>query len=209
MEEDKGFAKNLIGDDFVRFKFLLIMANSGDKFFRDPVMAIQSGEFPTLGLKSAIHIAIHKEEATSLANVEKKLITAILRIIGDDGKSSWKVQYTYLQIRMISSLREEQLKQLQLQITTIWTDGEGDEAILATDENLALALDDMSGPIYKFKAYIEKKKKEQIELNYVSEGAPKGFEFPLMATHEVHASLQRYFQTHEKIFRAVDRRFRL
>ena len=35
-----------------------------------------------------------------------------------------------------------------------WEDAEGDEMVVGTDEHLALALDEMPGPIYKFKVLI-------------------------------------------------------
>ena len=35
-----------------------------------------------------------------------------------------------------------------------WEDADGDEVTIGTDEHLALALDEMPGPIYKFKARI-------------------------------------------------------
>ena len=36
-----------------------------------------------------------------------------------------------------------------------WEDADGDEVAIGTDEHLALALDEMPGPIYKFKARVE------------------------------------------------------
>ena len=38
--------------------------------------------------------------------------------------------------------------------TLTWDDGEGNEVIVETDEQLAIALDDLPGPTYKFKAHI-------------------------------------------------------
>ena len=35
-----------------------------------------------------------------------------------------------------------------------WEDADGDEMVVGTDEHLALALDEMPGPIYKFKVLI-------------------------------------------------------
>ena len=35
-----------------------------------------------------------------------------------------------------------------------WEDADGDELAIGTDEHLALALDEMPGPIYKFKAQV-------------------------------------------------------
>ena len=35
-----------------------------------------------------------------------------------------------------------------------WEDADGDEVTIGTDEHLALALDEMPGPIYKFNARI-------------------------------------------------------
>ena len=35
-----------------------------------------------------------------------------------------------------------------------WEDVDGDEMVVGTDEHLALALDEMPGPIYKFKVLI-------------------------------------------------------
>ena len=39
-------------------------------------------------------------------------------------------------------------------ITLSWEDADGDEIIVGTNEHLALALDEMPGPIYKFKAHV-------------------------------------------------------
>ena len=36
-----------------------------------------------------------------------------------------------------------------------WEDADGDEVAIGTDEHLALALDEMPGPIYKYKARVE------------------------------------------------------
>ena len=35
-----------------------------------------------------------------------------------------------------------------------WEDADGDELAIGTDEHLALALDEMPGPLYKFKAQV-------------------------------------------------------
>ena len=35
-----------------------------------------------------------------------------------------------------------------------WEDADGDEMVVGTDEHLALALEEMPGPIYKFKVLI-------------------------------------------------------
>ena len=35
-----------------------------------------------------------------------------------------------------------------------WEDADGDEIVVGTDEHLALAIDEMPGPIYKFKALL-------------------------------------------------------
>ena len=35
-----------------------------------------------------------------------------------------------------------------------WEDADGDEIAIKTDEHLAIALDDLPGPVYKFKARI-------------------------------------------------------
>ena len=35
-----------------------------------------------------------------------------------------------------------------------WEDADGDDMVVGTDEHLALALDEMPGPIYKFKVLI-------------------------------------------------------
>ena len=41
-----------------------------------------------------------------------------------------------------------------IDIILSWEDADGDEMVVGTDEHLALALDEMPGPIYKFKVLI-------------------------------------------------------
>ena len=49
---------------------------------------------------------------------------------------------------MVSEFKKE------TDITLSWKDADGDEIVVGTDEHLALALDEMPGPIYKFKVLI-------------------------------------------------------
>ena len=64
---------------------------------------------------------------------------------------SWTTLYELLprQIkRMVSDFKNEADTMLT------WEDADGDELAIGTDEHLALALDEMPGPIYKFKAEV-------------------------------------------------------
>ena len=49
---------------------------------------------------------------------------------------------------MVSKFKKE------TDIILSWEDADGDEMVLGTDEHLAIALDEMPGPIYKFKVRI-------------------------------------------------------
>ena len=69
----------------------------------------------------------------------------------DNKYYSWTTLYELLprQIkRMVSDFKNEADTMLT------WEDADGDEVAIGTDEHLALALDEMPGPIYKFKARV-------------------------------------------------------
>ena len=65
---EAGFAKDLMGDDFMRFKFTL----EGD-------IGAACGK--------VFHILVHSKEATSVAKIREKLGMAYLRYLGVDGST--------------------------------------------------------------------------------------------------------------------------
>ena len=65
---EKGFAKDLMGDDSMRFKFTL----EGD------IGAARGKVF---------HILVHSKEATSVTKIREKLGMAYLRYLGVDGST--------------------------------------------------------------------------------------------------------------------------
>jgi len=123
----EGFARDLVGDDFLKFKISL---DFDDRSSRSPE-------------KIKFLILLARKEATSLAKLKEKIMIEFAKI-GNPDATERQRDATNKQIkRMVSWCR-----------MLTWEDADGDELAIGTDEHLALALDEMPGPLYKFKAQV-------------------------------------------------------
>lgn len=125
----EGFVKDLVGDDFLKFKISIESENKSSP-------------------KINFLILLAREEATSLAKLKEKIMIDFAKI--------WMPDATERQSdatnKEIKSIVSDMKKETDTMLT--WEDADGDELAIGTDEHLALALDEMPGPIYKFKAQV-------------------------------------------------------